>query len=696
MSAMRLITAEDLFRLRLASDPRLSPDGRQAVFALRVADARKNAYWSHLWRVGTEPATDPRSAARQFTQGEVADSQPRWSPDGRRIAFVRLKDRRQQIWLIPADGGEAQPLTDLPEGAIGEIAWAPDAGRLAFTFRPAHPDFTQAARKAREATGASTPARHITRLRYRLDGVGWLDERQHIWICDSATGATTQLTDGPEDDAGLTWSPDGRQIAFFSNRSDDPEATPLALDLWLVPADPPIAPTHDFDRLTTPPGPKSGPTWSPDGRWLAYTGYASAADPWLKRHGRVWVVPAAGDAEARCLTAGLDRGVGAQTLGDLHAESADQARWADDSTSLFFLAGDRGGAVLYRAGLADETPVALTDHRQVITGFSVIGNIITAIITTPTEPGDVHRLDPTGARPAVQLTDLHADLLAETRLVTPEEVWIDADDGARVQGWLLRPPISEPGQRHPAILSIHGGPHAQYGHVFFHELQWLAAQGYVVLAPNPRGSSNLGEEWMTCVQGAWGDRDQADLLAAADFLTAQPDVDPDRVAVCGGSYGGYSTTWLIGHTDRFRCAISDRCLSNFVSWNGQTDMPMQPDGYLAGNPWDAPEAMRAQSPLTYIANCVTPTLIIHSEGDWRCPIGQAQELYYALKRLKRANVELVWHGTESSHGLSRNGPPDLRLDRLQRYLAWFARYLQPGEETGDAEARQTSPLVEPT
>jgi acylaminoacyl-peptidase len=265
--------------------------------------------------------------------------------------------------------------------------------------------------------------------------------------------------------------------------------------------------------------------------------------------------------------------------------------------------------------------------------------------------------------------------LGDIQLSRPEEIWFKSFDEIELQGWLLKPPNFDPQRRYPLVLYVHGGPAAQYANTFFHEFQVLAAQGYMVLYTNPRGSLGREEEFATCIQGDWGNLDYRDLMSAMDYAEKLPYVDIRRMAVAGGSYGGFMVTWIVGHTDRFCCAVSERGVSNRHSAVGTTDNPPMPDGYWSGNAWDKPGQLWAQSPLRFAGNIRTPLLIIHSEGDLRCTIGQAEQLYSALKRLKR-EVTFLRYPAETSHGLSRNGPPDLRLDRLERIVSWLDRYLK--------------------
>ncbi|WP_448591538.1 S9 family peptidase [Thermoflexus hugenholtzii] len=665
----RPIQAEDLFRIFGVSDPRVSPDGQRVVFVVKRIDPEKNRYLSHLY------LADLRTGeVRSFTAGEVSDRAPRWSPDGTRILFLRTRDQETQFWMIRADGGEAWPVTHLEEGTPGDPVWAPDGRRFAFTFRPTHPDWTRAARKRREEQRRSSPPRVITRLNYRTEGLGFLDIYQQIGVGDVETGAVRWITEGPFDHASPAWSPDGCWIAFIANRSDDPEGRPYEEDIWRVPPE-----GGEPQRLPSPPGYKQGLQWSPDGQWLAWIGIESREDPWMPYTPRLWALHVE-RGEVRCLTADLDRPVGNRILTDTREAfaSALHPRWSVDGRFLYIPVSEGGSCHLYRVPLAGGAPEPVTAGELDIFDFDGgPGEQWVLAVSRPTAPGELFRgLPGRDGRLALQpLTALHREWLEEVALAAPEEITFSSLDGTVIQGWILRPPDFDPGQRYPLLLYIHGGPHAQYGHAFFHEFQFHAARGYVVFYTNPRGSTGYGEAFARAIQGDWGNLDAQDLLAAADFAARLPFVDAERMAVAGGSYGGYMVNWLIGRTDRFRCAITDRSVVNLHSFTGTSDYPFMPDGYWAGNAWERPERLWERSPLRHAADIRTPLLILHSEGDLRCPIGQAEELFAALRRLKR-EVVFVRYPPETGHGLSRTGPPDLRIDRLQRIAGWLDRWLR--------------------
>jgi len=664
----RTITPEDLFNLKVVNDPQVSPDGGLVIFDVKTIDREKNRYRSHLYLAEVESGE-----VCQFTYGDVTDVQPRWSPDGKSIAFIRTTEKDTQVWIIPIKGGEARRLTNLPEGSIGAFVWSPLGNKLLFEYRPTHEDWTREAVETRLTAGLSDPPRLITRIRYRLEGEGFLVTHQHLWTCDLQSGEVSQRTGGDWDDRDPTWSPDGEWVAFISTRSDDPESKPYLEDIWRV-----HLTKGNREKIPTPPGYKWGLSWSPNGEEIAYIGSETQADPWGARNDRLWVVPANGGraSNARCLSAALDRIAENATLYDVRGSGNQNPVWSPDSQQIFFLASDQGSCHLYAIGHRSQSE-AVFEGEMDIAGFSAdaLTERFAVLLSRPTQPTEISIFDAgSSARILNPLSRINTVFLDGVDLSEPEEIRYASFDGMEIQGWLLKPPQFDPGRKYPLVLYIHGGPAAQYGHTFFHEFQVLAGRGYLVLYTNPRGSLGREESFATCIEGDWGDLDYKDLMAAVDHVADLNFVDAERMAVAGGSYGGFMVAWIVGNTPRFKCAIAERGVYNRHSAVGTSDFPPMPDGYWPGNAWDRPEQLWQQSPLRFAEHIQTPLMIIHSAGDLRCPISQAEQLFSALCRLKRT-VQFVRYPQNTSHGLSRSGPPDLRIDRLERILAWLDEYL---------------------
>ena len=668
----RKISAQDLLTMRFVSQPQLSPDGTQVTFISRWIDPEKNMYFSNLWLV---PTTGGKP--RRFTVGDYTDTSPRWSPDGQCIAFVSDRSDSSQIWLIPIDGGEATQLTKLEEGSLGALAWSPDGTEIAFSFRAIPAADRKAEREAREDEHRSYPPRVIRRAGYREDGTGYDGgERWHLQTVNVETGDVNQLTSEDYDDHSPAWSPDGKTIAFVSNRSEDADLTPGYQDIWLIASD-----GGAVRRVTKRSGHKQSPVWSPDGREIAYIGHDHPDEIWGVSDPHLWVVSFE-SGEARDLTVGLDRPVGDYTLSDTsESEGAVQPPiWSADGDCLFFHVSDRGSCHLYSVNRNGGELQRLTQGAIDVCTFSADRKTtkFALNIGSSIEPGDVYLL-PTangGTSTPMRLTDVNHEWKAELALSGAEEIWFDTFDERKIQGWIVKPPDFDPNQKYPLILEIHGGPHTQYGNAFFHEFQYLAARGYVVLYTNPRGSRGYGQAFAAAIRGDWGDPELCDLMAGVDYVIAQGYVDPKRLGVTGGSYGGFMTNWAVGHTDRFKAAVTQRSVTNMMSMAGTCDVQLMGDRtYFPSEVWEDPTLYWSLSPLSYVQNISTPLLILHSEGDLRCPIEQGEQLFIALKRLKR-EVEFVRYPPEASHDLSRSGPPDLRLDRLKRIVEWMDRYLQ--------------------
>ncbi len=664
----RRIKAEDLYDLKTLSEVRLSPDGEYVVFSLQRVDRKTEKKYRNLWVASTR-----RRDVRQFTWGNQVDASPRWSPDGETIAFLSNRggeDRPPQIYLLPFHGGEARPLTDI-QGEISALSWSPDGRRLLCLVRKKDAE-TLAREKDPQKKKLGVVARHYQRVFYKLDGYGYLaQERWHIWVVDARSGKARQLTDHPVwDERSPVWSPDGRWIAFISNRSADPDMNPDADDIFLMPAE-----GGEARRLETPFGAKTALSFSPDGRTLAWFG--RQGEEWY-RNLNLWVMPVDESAAARNLTEALDLHTAPDVINDLGGAEAMPPVWSPDGEWIYFQAAWHGSAVLKRIRLADGRVEDVVGEGGVVGGFGLdrAHSRVAYFFGQMDDPGQVHVRDLKRGTTR-HLTRVNRSLLGRVDLGQMEEVWFQGPDGNDLQGWILKPPGFNPQEKYPSILEIHGGPLTQYGKFFMHEFYYLAAQGYVVYFSNPRGGRGYGEAHAGAIWEGWGTVDYADLMAFADYMEQQPYIDPARMGVTGGSYGGYMTLWIIGHTDRFRAAVAQRVVSNMISMWGSSDFNwvfQKPIGAEAPFLDDNLQKFWDRSPIKYLGNAKTPTLLIHSEQDHRCPIEQGEQAFVALRRVG-VEAEFV-RFPDSPHGLSRVGRTDRRIARLEHIRRWFDRYLK--------------------
>ncbi|HLW47602.1 MAG TPA: S9 family peptidase [bacterium] len=667
----RPMTIDDLTAIPVLNDPQLSPDGTQVAFTVTRPDRDANTYRIQLWLVpaaGGEP--------RQLTTAQAKDTAPRWSPDGTRLVFLSDRGGDKQVWVIPVSGGEARALTS---GRLSpaDPVWSPDGRWIAFVGKP------DPAR-----TRDESDIKVILRLRYKQDGEGFWDGRwKQIFVVPAAGGPARQVTAGDYDHLCPVWSPDGTSLAYTANDSPDADLGNTA-DVWVVAAGGGANPR----RVTKGLGPAQAPAWSPDGRWLAYVGHDNAA--WGATNWGVWIVPSAG-GDPVCLTAGEDRSAGHHLVTDsrVHASSGGLT-WSRDGARLFFMVTD-GGSTQIASIAAPARPGALrleTRGAHDLTGCSLdrATRRVVCIEGDAATPGEVAVFDVGGD--IRRVTDLTGTALRPLALARPERFEFDTPDGWTVEGWVMRPANPVYGDRAPAVLEIHGGPHGAYGNAFFHEFQVLAAQGYGVVYLNPRGSQGYGQRFTAATRHDWGGGDYDDLMRGLDHaLAAHPWIDRERLGVAGGSYGGFMTNWIVGHTGRFRAAVTMRSISNAYSQWGTSDLAyMKGMWEYPGDPWEAPQFYLERSPITYVRQMRTPLLILHSEQDYRCPIEQGEQLFVALKKLG-VPVLFVRFPNES-HDLSRNGQPRHRLERLRHIVEWFRTYLAPEAEAfgrqGAADVRR--------
>ncbi|MFM8288814.1 MAG: S9 family peptidase [Planctomycetaceae bacterium] len=668
------MTREYLLRLVAVADVQPAPDGSRVVFVRRHI-GEKNASVSNLWSVAVKGSSRQGEEPRPLTAGGK-DRHPRFSADGSQLLFLSERQPGQpQVYSLPADGGEAQPLTRFSEGSIRDFQLSPNGRWLAVSFRAQVPGWTRDAVQARTTSWASDPPRIAESLWYRLDGDGVFEgQRYQLHLLDLARHETRHIYQADTlGNFSYDFSPDSRELALTTNR--DPQALLYPERDEVVRFDCETGAVTPVPNL--PPGPKLAVRWSPSGRQLAWAGRIGTDGAYSVENLELFV----GDPRQglpRSLTAHTDWCLMSVCLSDAaEAAFAPQFAYSADGRRLIARFGMFGTSQIAAVEIATGHCELLTQQTALheLGGIAPGGNLVGLTVGHSTQPAEVAvgRLT-AGGLEVQKLTAFNQPLLDELELATPEEVWVKADDGHAVHGWLLLPPRPGAGGRAPGLLAIHGGPHAQYGVGFFHEFQWLAAQGYAVLYGNPRGSKGYGRAHCAAIRGNWGSADWIDLQALTKRLREDRRVDGERLGVMGGSYGGYMTNWAIGHTREFRVAITDRCVSNLVSMFGSSDLPDLPDSYFPGNSWDRPEGLWQQSPLKYLGEATTPTLIIHSEGDLRCNIEQAEQVFTVLQ-LRGVPSRFVRYPRSTSHGLSRSGPPDLRLHRLEEMLAWLQRYL---------------------
>ncbi|MCL4562408.1 MAG: S9 family peptidase [Chloroflexi bacterium] len=669
MPAKRHITAEDLYLLQIVTGSELSPDGQHVVFSLQRVDREKEKKYSNLWIVPTRGGE-----ARQFTIGDHVDSSPRWSPDGLSIAFISNRDdeKQSQLYIIPFQGGEARLLTHM-HGEFASIAWSPDGKRFVCQFRKTDPDEIEREKDERKKE-LGIVYRQISRVFYKLDGKGYLPkDRWHLWTIDARTGRSRQLTSSPVfDDIDPCWSPDGRQIAFCSNHSPDPDFNPNAIDLFVI--DAAGGAEHKID---TPAGPKTSPAFSPDGSWIAYLGQEGLHAEWKNMN--LWVVPADGSGKAQNITGAFDFNVSAWTINDTGASTQMPPTWSPDSDRIYFQVARHGNTELQSIRVDGRDLHTVVEDRGVVSqyNFDRTGSTLAYFFGEMFDPGQIHVRE-MGTQTDRKITKINRDLLDRLELGEIEEGWFKGPAENDLQGWILKPPGFDVKKKYPSILEIHGGPLVQYGNFFMFEFFYLAAAGYVVYFCNPRGGQGYGEEHARAIQGAWGTVDYDDLMAWVDFVCQKPYIDPERMGVTGGSYGGYMTNWIIGHTQRFKAAVTQRSVSNLISMWGSSDFNwVFQETFDDKAPYESIEALWRCSPLQYLGNARTPTLVLHNQQDLRCAIEQGEQVFVALKKLG-VDTELIVFPDEP-HGLSRIGRTDRRIARLNHIRRWFDKYLMEQE-----------------
>jgi dipeptidyl aminopeptidase/acylaminoacyl peptidase len=655
--ANRGVTPEDYFAFHFVSDARISPDGKQVAYVDTIVDRERNRRSASIWVV----ATDGRSAPRRLTAEGANSIAPRWSPDGSRIAFLsgRATEAREpapttstlaeaprnQIFVLRMDGGEAHVISHLKNG-VTSFQWSPDGQRFVSLSRTGPSDQITGPRKS--------DVRHYKHISYKFNDTGWFDDkRSHLWIIDGSGGGEKQITSGDDwNDTDPQWSPDGARIAFVSDRTGREFDDSHNKDVWVI-----AASGGALTKISDHAFDDNLPRWSPDGKQILFAGQTVR-----RQFPKLYTAPSSGGAASHLVTEDLDLIPSA-----LH--------WGPGENELRFESEFRGTTQIFRVDFASRKLSEVTSGERGVHGFDVNekAGVITYLVNDFEHMDDVYAAALGGTNER-RLTNVNAKLWSELDVARVLRVPFKSTDGWDIDGFLVKPIGWEPDKKYPMILSVHGGPSGQYGVDWYHEFQVYAAKGYAVFFSNPRGSTGYGQKFERGILNNWGGMDYQDVMAGVDAALKQnPWIDRDRLGVTGGSYGGFMTNWIISHTDRFKAAVTLRSVSNFISDDGTRDGAYGHEDDFKGFLFDDFDQYWTASPLKYAKNVKTPTLVLHSDNDYRVPLEQGEQWFRALRHYG-VNAEFVIFPREN-HNLTRTGEPKHLVESLNWQLYWFDRFL---------------------
>lgn len=656
---LRNIKAEDLYNLKSVVDPQLAANGSDLVYTQTIASEEKNGYNSNIYYMNTEQGQEI-----QWTFGKARNHSPRWSPDGKRIAFVSDRDEKSQIYILNKDGGEARQVTSCLHGASNPI-WSPDGTKIAFNTSLKE---GEAVSDQPEKDKKEKPAPlEIDKMKHKSDAAGFWDGKyKYAAIVDVNTGEVELVTSGQHDYHVHCWSPDGEKLIVTADLAEDLDFS-FQNDVFLLDVS-----SKELKNLTNGTGFFGNISYSPDGKYLGMTGHTREYENATLT--KVWLYQLE-EESLTCLTEEWDTLVGDFAIGDFQQGAVNPGiLWGEDSRSFYFITTDHGSTAVYYGSVDGEMYPALHE-RQHVYGLTTGGSLDKAVvaISKPSEPGDLYHLTITTGE-LKRLTSVNAEFLQEVELADAEPLQFKSSDNWDIHGWLMKPAGYKEGEKFPLVVEIHGGPHAMYANSYFHEFQCLTAQGNAVLFINPRGSHGYGQKFVDAVRGDYGGKDYEDIMEAVDHVLANYDfIDENRLGVTGGSYGGFMTNWIVGHTNRFKAAVTQRSISNWISFYGVSDIGYYFTDWQIQADLNDIEKLWKHSPLAYVNNIETPLLILHGEKDYRCPIEQAEQLFIALKHRKKETKFVRF--PEANHELSRSGKPNLRIDRLNYITGWFNDHL---------------------
>lgn len=653
MTTTRTMSPEDLFALRFLQDGALSPDGAKVLYTVATIDTEADKEFLTIWF--QEIAS---GEARQMTNGKARDGSPCFSPDGRHIAFLSNREEKSQIYIMPVDGGEARQVTDLKQGVGSGPVWSPDGETIAFTAVPPYEGDTP--------LDLTTEVYRVTRHVYRFDELGYLDQAvQDIYLLDVTSEEVTRLTENPFNCTQLKWAPDSQSLLYLSGMF--PDAFMMTRNDISV-----IDLQGDIQTFTDANIGVQAANWSADGKTILYLGRPMTGVP-IGTKSDLWTLDTtSGQTENRTPKLKVGAGGSLSMRMPTRLFATNDLRTTPDSETAFVQVQDGSNVHLYRIALSgEEAWEPIVSGERVCTLVDERDGRLLIAITDINTPPNLYLTDEFG-NSEQKLTHLNQDFLAQLTLPQTENLHFPGSDGVDVEGWYMKPPVGN--APYKTILYIHGGPHAAYGNGFSFDFHMLAGQGYGVLFINHRASTGYGDAFSTAIKGDWGNLDYGDLMAGVDYAVEQGLADPDRLGCCGTSGGGNLSCWIVGNTDRFKAAIPQNPVTNWVSFYGCSDIGVWfAVEQLGGHPHEIPEIYAKCSPITYAHNCTTPTLMVQSEHDWRCPAEQSEQFYTVLKA-NGCTVEML-RQPGGSHGASIRGAINLRREHLLAMVDWFEKYV---------------------
>lgn len=650
--SIRTIQPDDLYNMQFLNGGKFSPDGSKIAYYVNHVDTDKDKELSTIYI-----SDYANESTRQMTNGKAKDANPKWSPDGKTIAFSSTRNGKPQLFILPIDGGEADQLTDLKQG-VGDFAWSPDGSNIAFTAGPtfegdAPPDLTKEVYR-------------VKRYVYRFDAMGYLDGVvQNLYVVDVASGEVKQLTDDETNNGNPRWSPDGSKILYDASMRTDTERAVFPT-MYMTDLD------GNNEAVLDGWGVVASASFTPDGSRLAFVGLPNEGQPIGTKSDLYVYDLASGQLDNR--SADLEVGVGGGLSMDMPVMGlrAWTVAISDDGKTAYVPVQAGGTVHIYRVSLTGAIQFeGITEGESADAILDMHDGCILYAQTTLNSPPDLYLLN-TSTGESTQVSDLNSDYLSQITMPETEHLLFDGVDGVQVEGWYMKPPVGT--APYPTILYIHGGPHAGYGYGFHFDFQMLAGAGYGVIFINHRASTGYGNSFSTAIKGDWGNLDYNDLMSGVDDAIAKGLADADRMGVCGTSGGGNLSCWIVGHTDRFKAAIPQNPVSNWRSFYGTSDIGVWfAVEQMGGHPHEIPDVYEKCSPISYAHKCNTPTLMVQSEHDWRCPAEQSEQFYNVLKA-NGCVVEML-RQPGGSHGASIFGELNLRRAHNDAMLDWFGRYV---------------------